>query len=294
MRKNFIKQLIRAAQKNKKLILVVNDLGYGVVDEFAKKFPKQFINAGVAEQNMMGLAAGLAMEGNHVFVYSIGNFSSFRCAEQIRNDVDYHNLPVTIINVGAGLEYGHLGYTHHSIQDYSLIRSMPNIIIASPSSLKESELVINYLIKNPKPSFLRLSKTEESISFKKKLKSTPLKPGKWIKLREGTNKKKAILLTGNVSNIFKLFFSKKKYEQYSIYSLPLWGMKFKKLQLTQALKFNEIITVENHLFDGGFGSWFNEAVSTKIKKLKIFNSCLKSEVIGQVGSEKFLTNKYFK
>ena len=103
MRKIFIDELILAAKKNKKIILVVNDLGYNVVESFAKKFPKQFYNVGVAEQNMMGVAAGLAIEGHHVFVYSIGNFPTFRCAEQIRNDIDYHNLPVTIVNVGGGV-----------------------------------------------------------------------------------------------------------------------------------------------------------------------------------------------
>ena len=92
MRKTFIDELIIAAKKNKKIILIVNDLGYGVVEKFANLFPKQFINAGVAEQNMMGIAAGLASDNNHVFVYSIGNFPTFRCAEQIRNDVDYHKL----------------------------------------------------------------------------------------------------------------------------------------------------------------------------------------------------------
>ena len=128
MRNIFIDELTKAAKKNKKIILVVNDLGYSVIENFAQKFPNQFFNAGVAEQNMMGLASGLAMEGNHVFVYSIGNFPSFRCAEQIRNDIDYHNLPVTIVNVGGGLGYGSLGYSHHSLQDYALLRIFPNIL----------------------------------------------------------------------------------------------------------------------------------------------------------------------
>ena len=129
MRNIFIEELTKAAKKNKKIILVVNDLGYSVVENFAKLFPKQFFNAGVAEQNMMGLAAGLALDGNQVYVYSIGNFPTFRCAEQIRNDIDYHKLPVTIVNVGSGVSYGNLGYSHHSIQDYGLLRLFPNMLI---------------------------------------------------------------------------------------------------------------------------------------------------------------------
>ena len=105
MRKEFIYNLIKY-NKKKNIFLVVNDLGFNVVEPFKKKFPKNFYNAGVSEQNMMGLAAGLASEKAQVFVYSIANFSTFRCAEQIRNDVDYHNLPVTIVSVGSGLGYG--------------------------------------------------------------------------------------------------------------------------------------------------------------------------------------------
>ena len=192
MRKIFIKELIKAAKKNKKIILIVNDLGYGVVDNFAKKFPKQFINAGVAEQNMMGLAAGLAMDGNHVFVYSIGNFSTFRCAEQIRNDIDYHKLAVTIINVGPGVDYGHLGYSHHSIQDYSLMRTMPNMLISSPSNNKETKIVTKYLLKSRNPNYLRLSKHEEVLTDDLNYNVNSFKPGKWIKLKNGKDKKKAI------------------------------------------------------------------------------------------------------
>ena len=106
MRDIFIDELIKATEKNRNIILLVNDLGFGVIEKFYKKFPNNCFNAGVAEQSMVGYAAGLAAAGKHVFVYSIANFPTFRCAEQIRNDVDYHNLPVTIVSVGAGVGYG--------------------------------------------------------------------------------------------------------------------------------------------------------------------------------------------
>ena len=121
MRTEFIKNLIAHAKNKKNIFLLVADIGYGVVEEFQKEFPDRFMNVGVAEQNMTGIAAGLASEGYHVFTYSIANFPTFRCAEQIRNDIDYHNLPVTIVSVGGGLAYGNLGYSHHAIQDLSLI-----------------------------------------------------------------------------------------------------------------------------------------------------------------------------
>ena len=131
MRNTFIKNLINHARSKENIALVVGDLGYSVVEPFADEFPDRFINAGIAEQNMTGIAAGMASEGYHVFTYSIANFPLFRCAEQIRNDVDYHNLPVTIVSVGGGLAYGNLGYSHHGIQDFALTRSMPNMLIAA-------------------------------------------------------------------------------------------------------------------------------------------------------------------
>ena len=161
MRNSFIKVLVKSAEHNKNIILVVGDLGYSVVEPFANKFPDRFINAGVAEQNMTGLASGMASEGYHVFTYSIANFSSFRCAEQIRNDIDYHNLPVTVVAVGGGLAYGNLGYSHHAIQDFSLMRSFPNVVIVAPADPLEMEACMKFLIKNPQPSYLRINKSGE-------------------------------------------------------------------------------------------------------------------------------------
>ena len=171
MKKVFIEELILSTRKNKDICLIVNDLGFGMIEGYAKEFPKHIFNAGVSEQSMMGYAAGLAATGKHVFVYSIANFNTFRCAEQIRNDVDYHNLPVTIVSAGSGVGYGNLGYTHHAIQDYSLIRSFPNMLIASPGDTMELKSCMEYLVKKPQPSYLRLEKSSNYRIHKKKTKS---------------------------------------------------------------------------------------------------------------------------
>src|SRR3954471_12801630 len=152
MRNAFIDELGILAQSRDNIALVVGDLGYSVVEPFADRFPERFINAGVAEQNMTGLAAGMASEGYHVFTYSIANFPTFRCAEQIRNDVDYHQLPVTVVSVGGGLAYGALGYSHHAVQDYALMRSFPNMLIAAPGDPLETRACLRYLVANPQPS----------------------------------------------------------------------------------------------------------------------------------------------
>ena len=114
MRPNLIATITELASKNDKVYFLVGDLGYGVVEDFQKNYPDQFFNVGVAEQNMMGVAAGLAISGNTVFTYSFANFSTFRCLEQIRNDICYHNLNVKIIGIGTGFSYG----TFSDIEDF--------------------------------------------------------------------------------------------------------------------------------------------------------------------------------
>ena len=115
MRQAFIRQLLEAAIKDPSIVLITGDLGYGVLDEFAQTLPHQFINAGVAEQTMASLAGGLASLDKKVFIYSIGNFSTLRCLEQIRNDICSMNHSVTVVSVGAGFSYGPKGYTHYAI-----------------------------------------------------------------------------------------------------------------------------------------------------------------------------------
>lgn len=160
MRDAFIAELCIAAQQNPNLILITGDLGFGVLDSFIKNNPKQFINAGIAEQNMMGVAAGLALSGKKVYVYSIGIFPTIRCLEQIRNDVIYHKCDVKIISVGAGFSYGQLGMSHHALEDIGVIRALPGIKIYSPSTIEEVKTSMKTQLKESCPSYLRLDKTK--------------------------------------------------------------------------------------------------------------------------------------
>ena len=127
---------------------------------FVEKNNNRFINVGVAEQNMTGIAAGLAMEGFRPYNYSIGIFPT-RCAEQIRNDIDYHDLPVVICAIGSGVAYGNLGYSHHAVQDLALMRSLPNMLIGTPCDPNEVREILEYNYKNPSPLYLRLHKAGE-------------------------------------------------------------------------------------------------------------------------------------
>ena len=149
MRNTFINYLTECAETNDKIILIVGDLGYSVVEDFQRKFPNRFFNAGICEQSMASMAAGLASEGYHVFIYSIANFPTFRCAEQLRNDVGYHNNSVTVVSVGGGLSYGNLGYSHHAIQDLGLMRLFPEFLIAAPGDPIETEMCLKFILANP-------------------------------------------------------------------------------------------------------------------------------------------------
>jgi len=286
MRNAFIEELCCLAEQRDNIALIVGDLGFGVVEPFQERFPDRFVNAGVAEQNMMGIAAGMASEGYHVFVYSIANFPTFRCAEQIRNDVDYHVLPVTIVTVGGGLAYGNLGYSHHAVQDYGLMRLMPNTLIAAPGDPQEARACVRYLVDNPQPSYLRLGKAGENNYH---VDVPVVEPGKWLEVYPGQHS--TLLTTGATLQMAAEWRLNKagKYWGYALHTLPLWGMSSKTKQPEQLQEWRNVGTVENHLRDGGFGSWMLESTQEGENletKLEIIG--LDSSVCGLVGSQSAL------
>lgn len=256
MRNFFIDKLIQDTEKNKKNFLIVGDLGFSIIEKFANKFPKNFLNVGVAEQNMIGIAAGLASEGYRVFVYSIANFPTYRCAEQLRNDIDYHELPVTVVSVGSGFSYGNLGFSHHAISDYGLMRAFSNFSILSPGSIAELDGCMDFIFNSTTPHYLRLDKTKYDNNDFKKLS---IKPGEWTKLHHFKKNDGAILTTGTTENILNRIRQINKFRNYNVYSLPIWGKKFKKNQSKYLQKYKNILTVEDHLIECGFGSWLSEA-----------------------------------
>lgn len=289
MRNAFIEELVSLAHQYPHIALVVGDLGYSVVEPFADSFPDRFINAGVAEQNMTGLAAGMASEGYHVFTYSIANFPTFRCAEQIRNDIDYHRLPVTVVSVGGGLAYGALGYSHHAIQDYALMRSFPNMLIAAPGDPMETRACMRYLVANPQPSYLRLGKAGEP-NFHAAVPD--VEPGKWLKVAESLDNTKGqatLLSTGATMGIAMEWRNASQYHNYSVHSIPLWGMAHKTNQFSIVQAFDTVETIEDHLRDGGFGSWLMESVVDHKDVIgRLRTHALSPHVYDNVGGQKML------
>ena len=284
MRNAFIDELVKLAAVHPDIVLMVGDLGYAVVEPFAEQFPDRFINAGIAEQNMMGMAAGMASEGCHVFAYSIANFPTFRCAEQIRNDVDYHNLAVTVVSVGGGLAYGNLGYSHHAVQDYGLMRMMPNMTIAAPGDPMEVRACLRHLANHPGPSYLRLGKAGEPCLHRQ---VPEVAPGQWLPIaRRGDAH--ALLSTGAAVSSAIEWLDTPDFADYSLYTMPLWSMAAKQKQPQQLGGWEQVVTVEDHIHDAGFGSWLMEAAAPAGMSGKIRNRALSTEIFGKVGSQKTL------
>lgn len=285
MRNAFIQELVALARSNPQIALVVGDLGFSVIEPFADEFPDRFINAGVAEQNMTGLAAGMASEGYHVFTYSIANFPTFRCAEQIRNDVAYHKLPVTIVAVGGGLAYGALGYSHHAVQDYALMRTLPNMLIAAPGDPLEVRACMRYLVAHPGPSYLRLGKAGEP-NFHPQIPE--IAPGQWLRVRLG-DERRPLLSTGAGLQIAMDWVSRVEHADRAVFSMPLWSMADKRCQVEALRSRSEVVTIEDHLQDGGFGSWLMEACATDpMPTCKVRPVALSPEVCGTVGTQAVL------
>ena len=193
MRDTFVRTIVEVAKSDKNVELITGDLGFGVLKPFWEQCPDQFTNAGIAEQNMTGVAAGMALEGKTVFTYSIGNFPTLRCLEQIRNDCAYHNANVKVVCVGGGFVYGSLGMSHQATEDIAILRSLPDVAVVCPSDLVETEEATKAIAKYPGTVYLRLGRGGEK-RIHEKLDNFQI--GKAIKIHDG--QRVAIFSTGAI------------------------------------------------------------------------------------------------
>ncbi len=242
MRTKFISTLTDLAEENDRIYLLVGDLGYSVVENFKEKFPDRFFNMGVAEQNMIGVAAGLALSGKIVFTYSFCNFTTFRCLEQIRNDICYHNANVKIIGIGTGFSYGTLGMTHHGTEDLAIMSALPNMTIISPCDPVEMELAIKACVMWPGPCYIRNHRTKEPNIH---VKTPDFTIGKGIIVQEGQDI--TLVATGWIMN--NAINAAKMLEAENIHARVISMHTIKPLDealiLDSARKTRGIITIED-------------------------------------------------
>jgi transketolase len=163
MRHAFAKALYDIAESDERIVLMTADLGFMVLEDFAQAYPSRFYNVGVAEANMIGLATGLAASGYIPFVYSIATFASMRGYEQIRNGPILHHLPVRVIGVGGGFEYGHAGFTHHALEDLAIARVQPGLSVVAPADHLQASAAIRLTYDLPGPIYYRIGKREDYV-----------------------------------------------------------------------------------------------------------------------------------
>lgn len=290
MRNHLINEVTRLAQTDKRIFLVTGDLGFGVLENFEKENPNQYINAGVSEQNMASVAAGVALEGNIVYTYSIGNFPLMRCLEQVRNDICYHNANVKIVAVAGGFSYGQLGMSHHATEDLAIARALPNMTVFSPADPDEAVEVLKAANKIDGPCYIRLGKNGEP-----KIHPT-LKNYDVMKLMKMTaGERVAVITTGSV--ISEAFDALKELSgqgiNVSLYNCiaikPIDSETIKEIAVNNDL----IITLEEHNITGGLGGAVAEVISElhgKHAALKRLG--LQDVYTSIVGSQNYLRKVY--
>jgi len=291
MRNDFANKLFELAKKDKDVVLIIGDLGYGVMNKFWEELPSQFINAGIAEQNMLSVAAGLGVEGKTVFVYSIANFPTLRALEQIRNSVCYHDSNVKIVSIGSGFAYGSLGMSHHGTEDMAIMRALPNMRVLCPCDKFESIVATEYAYKNKGAFHIRLAKGGEPDIHTKPLKFDGVSANK---ICSGKNKNTVLFVTGAIASEalqanIELAKNNLDVDVYSFLSIKPIDEKLIK---ECAKKYTNIVTLEEHNLLGGFGSAVAEVLAPLGSGVKLKAMGIKDTYSAIVGDVTYLRERY--
>ena len=290
MRKIFNKTLLELAREDKRIYLVLADIGYGEIEPFREAFPDRYLNVGVAEQNMTGVACGIAMEGNIAVTYSIANFPTLRCLEQIRNDVCYHNVNVKIVIIGGGVSYGPLGISHHSTEDIAIMRALPNMVVLCPCDCIEAEAATRAMIGHNGPVYYRCGYKGEKDIHQKKI---DFKIGRAIQVKDGQDA--TIIFTGSIGYNVLLAdrLLSKKGIHCRLVSLPTIKPIDAKAIVECAKNTGAIITVEEHNLSGGLGSAVAEVLAdNNVGSVRFKRIAFPDIHVSLVGSQEWLRCKY--
>ena len=256
MRNAFADELTRLGDEDSRIVMLSGDIGNRLFDKFKAKHPSRFFNCGVAEANMMGVAAGMAMNGLRPVAYTITPFVTTRCLEQIRTDVCYHEAPVTIVAVGAGLSYSGLGPTHHSCEDISFLRSIPNMVVICPGDAFEVRAALRAAMQQDHPVYIRMGKKGEPVVHAGSIENFQI--GKAITVSDGTDV--CLLSTGNM--LPEAIEAARKLGEQGISAQVVSFHTVKPLDqahLKDAFgRFKLVATIEEHSLIGGFGAAVSE------------------------------------
>lgn len=290
MRDTFVKTLVEIAKKDKNIELVTGDLGFGVLKPFWEQLPDQFTNAGIAEQNMTTVAAGMALEGKTVFTYSIGNFPTLRCLEQIRNDCAYHNANVKIVCIGGGFVYGSLGMSHHATEDIAVLRALPDVVVMAPGDLVEAQEATKAIAQYKGTCYLRLGRGGEK-RIHDRIEHFQI--GKAIRVHDG--EKVAIFSTGAIFEEVQGAYDLLNRQGLSpaVYTFPTVKPIDKDVICACAKDFDLIVTCEEHNIVGGFGSAVAEVMAEMpVKRAYLMRIGMQDMYATQVGNQAYLREQY--
>jgi len=255
LRGKFLDCLFDQMMKDQSIYFLTADMGINLVERFEDSFPDRYLNVGIAEQNLIGVAAGLAESGRRPFVYTISNFLVHRCLEQVRNDVVLHKLPITLVGTSTGFDNAPLGPTHHMLEDWGIIATLPGIKVFSPYNVSSTEETWDEVYSNKQPAYVRLSK------------GSGLQEGE-VAIK-GINRKVCVISYGSAAR-FAFDFAKEK--EYDFLPIHILGTNSYQALDTNLENYEEIVVVEDHFCSSGMYSylcqWKNESnLSLSVKSI---------------------------
>jgi len=290
MRDVFIQRLTEVAESNPRVLLITGDLGFNVLNAFAERFPRQYLNAGVAEQNMTGLATGLAMEGRVVFTYSIANFPTLRCLEQIRNDACYHAANVKVVAIGGGFSYGALGVSHHATEDLSILRSLPELTVVAPGDDWEAAEATSALVTAPGTCYLRLDRSSAPATNRP---DEQFQLGRGRVIRQGEDM--TLMAVGGILGIALEAAERLVGEGIECRVVSMHTVKplDREAVLAACRETGGIVTIEEHTIDGGLGGAVAEVCLDAGVFPQTFRRIgLRAGFSSIVGDQEFLRSQY--
>jgi transketolase len=286
VRNAFLDTLFELARDDRRIVFITGDLGYRVVERFQEELPDQFLNAGVAEQNMTGIAAGMALSGRIAFTYSIANFPTLRCLEQIRNDVCFHDADVKIVSVGGGMAYGAMSVTHHAVEDLGVMRCLPNLTVVAPGDPVETRAATRAIVARRGPVYLRLGKAGEPVVHPEAI---DFELGRAIVVREGSDV--TIVSTGGMLRTAVQAADKLATRGVGARVLSMHTLKplDEEAVLAAARDTGGLVTLEEHCVVGGLGSAVAEVVAEQSALRPLFKRLgLPPAFSPYVGSQAYL------
>ena len=290
MRDAFVRAVAEEMERNGRIVLITGDLGFGVLRPLWERFPDRTLNAGIAEQGMVSMAAGLASTGRTVIVYSIGNFPTLRPLEQIRNDCAYHGADVKIVCVGGGFVYGSLGMSHHATEDLSVMRAIPGITCFTPGDPAETEAVTRAMLRRSGTCYLRLGRGNEPRVHPRPVENWKVPEA--LVLREGTDI--ALLSAGGI--LTQAADAAERLAEKGISAKVVSFPCLKPLDEAAVKKvlggFRRVITVEENTVYGGFGSAVCEIAAEEGSGCRIWRIGLRDCFASVVGEQRYLRQVY--